>query len=552
MARTSARLQSAKAAASTKVEESKAQVTQAAHVASKKKKVSKVKLAAKTARTTPKKTGKAAAKRTVHKVAQDSQASSKVLKFASKTARKVHRTTERRAAKSAKGAAATREVIEIDQDTSDDDHIEIDEEEDEMSAYERQRQANIARNKQLMEAIGFTDLSRQKAAARTAAAERRDENRKLVKEERDSIPRRQSRRVQGQEVEFQAVAELPAVPKYKYDHAADDSDDDEAASWETVPKLHVGAFYQGGVSIAPVVPPTATASYSLDPRDVVKALPSRVYALAFHSAVSDVEGYLALWTPPVVRSNERQDDSCLATFRLHKRAISTLLFQDTALLSSCMGGVVKRLDLANPTAASSAAVVLACDAAITNFQVNQALGCMFLSCDDGSVIQTDLRTDATKLTHQHQYALHDKKINTVHCHPTNPHAFRNSVNCASFSPDGAAVVSVCLDDFVYLHDTRDLSLSAPRKIKHDNHSGQWLTKFHAAWDPKKTTDCEFVLGGNKRPRCIEIFGTTSPAPRQSLADETLFNSVHSLNIFHPTLPFLLGGNSSGRIAMWRQ
>ncbi|RLO02430.1 hypothetical protein DYB28_015838, partial [Aphanomyces astaci] len=131
-------------------------------------------------------------------------------------------------------------------------------------------------------------------------------------------------------------------------------------------------------------------------------------------------------------------------------------------------------------------------------------------------------------------------------------AFRNSVNCASFSPDGAAVVSVCLDDFVYLHDTRDLSLSAPRKIKHDNHSGQWLTKFHAAWDPKKTTDCEFVLGGNKRPRCIDIFGTTSPVPRQSLADETLFNSVHSLNIFHPTLPFLLGGNSSGRIAMWRQ
>ncbi|RHZ41332.1 hypothetical protein DYB26_012036, partial [Aphanomyces astaci] len=131
-------------------------------------------------------------------------------------------------------------------------------------------------------------------------------------------------------------------------------------------------------------------------------------------------------------------------------------------------------------------------------------------------------------------------------------AFRNSVNCASFSPDGAAVVSVCLDDFVYLHDTRDLSLSVPRKIKHDNHSGQWLTKFHAAWDPKKTTDCEFVLGGNKRPRCIDIFGTTSPVPRQSLADETLFNSVHSLNIFHPTLPFLLGGNSSGRIAMWRQ
>ncbi|RHY29474.1 hypothetical protein DYB32_005106 [Aphanomyces invadans] len=542
----------------------------------------------------------------------------------------------------------TKEVNMIEDDTSeetDEDpsgmamestHISSNDK-DEISAYERQRLANIARNKELMVQIGLADVSSEMKVRRSSLAEQREESRKRRKEGLDALPRRQSRRVQGKDAEFSPAFNLPIVVAANNNDDDNSDDDEEAASWETLAsdaKQHLGAFYRGLSNESSVIESSTAAAtkYSIDARDVVKALPSRIYSLAFHHAISgtpasltnlsiptiasstmlagiaDVEGNFALWTPPVDRSSDVE--SGLTAFRLHKRAISMLHFQDTSLLSSCMGGIVKRLDLgaADP---SAACVVVELDAAITSFHVNYALSCMLLSCDDGSVVQTDLRQHSKK--QQQSYTLHAKKINTVHCHPTEPKydrfsahdqgmtSFRSvfvtasldrsiklwdirklkaslaemthgkSVNCASFAPDGKTVVSVCLDNFVYLHNTSSIvaTLPSPQKIKHDNHSGQWLTKFHAAWvclsclpwfsilsethpqDPKKLTDCEFVLGGNKRPRCIDIFGTTSPKPRQMLSDDSLFTSVHSLNVFHPVLPVILGGNSSGRISMWR-
>ncbi|ETV90800.1 hypothetical protein H310_14469 [Aphanomyces invadans] len=494
----------------------------------------------------------------------------------------------------------TKEVNMIEDDTSeetDEDpsgmameftHISSNDK-DEISAYERQRLANIARNKELMVQIGLADVSSEMKVRRSSLAEQREESRKRRKEGLDALPRRQSRRVQGKDAEFSPAFNLPIVVAANNNDDDNSDDDEEAASWETLAsdaKQHLGAFYRGLSNESSVIESSTAAAtkYSIDARDVVKALPSRIYSLAFHHAISasstmlagiaDVEGNFALWTPPVDRSSDVE--SGLTAFRLHKRAISMLHFQDTSLLSSCMGGIVKRLDLgaADP---SAACVVVELDAAITSFHVNYGLSCMLLSCDDGSVVQTDLRQDSKK--QQQRYTLHAKKINTVHCHPTEPNVFvtasldrsvklwdirklkaslaelthGKSVNCASFAPDGKTVVSVCLDNFVYLHNTSSIvaTLPSPQKIKHDNHSGQWLTKFHAAWDPKKLTDCEFVLGGNKRPRCIDIFGTTSPKPRQMLSDDSLFTSVHSLNVFHPVLPVILGGNSSGRISMWR-
>ncbi|KAF0695647.1 Aste57867_13541 [Aphanomyces stellatus] len=514
--------------------------------------------------------------------------------------------TSARLAKGHGAAKATtkREPIVIESDSTHDveDDDDDDDEDNEggggMSAYEKQRLANIARNQEIMATIGFENLTEKKRrlkkeaadalAVRTAAKRRRQE-------ELATLPRRQSRRFQGKDAEYSLRMNAnKQFYAYKEDGSGgdvetavndDDDDDDEdkedeeeAASWaDTAGAEMLGAFCDGATETT--VRPSS-APYTLDARDIQKVVAYRVYSIALHPAAStsilagvgDTEGHVALWTPPVHRTDSDTTNGLVA-LRPHRQAVSALKFADTALFSSSFDGKLLRYDLAK----NAAMPVFQVDTGITNFDMRDDR--TLVSCDDGSLYVVDVRDAATTSSKKH--ILHDKKINTVHRHPIHSHVFATasldrtvklwdarklkaalvslphdkSVNGASFSPDGSSLVSVCQDNYVYLFridpTTGNLVKPAPQKIKHDNFSGRWLTKFQASWDPKKTTDCEFVLGGNKRPRCIEIFGTTSPKPRQTLVDDR-FASVHSLNVFHPTANVILGGNSSGRVALWRQ
>ena len=51
---------------------------------------------------------------------------------------------------------------------------------------------------------------------------------------------------------------------------------------------------------------------------------------------------------------------------------------------------------------------------------------------------------------------------------------------------------------------------------------------------------------------IDIFSSEKRGfPAMQLTDEYL-NSVNSLNVFHPTLNLLAGGNSSGKVYLWSE
>ncbi|CAK4956581.1 unnamed protein product [Aphanomyces euteiches] len=481
--------------------------------------------------------------------------------------------TESKKAKPKKSVAV--DIVKIETSESEDDN--------EVSAYERKRLENIERNKKLMATIGLTSAAsdikkeeKERIKARNAAKKRRQE-------ELENLPRRQSRRVQGQKAEFEIYHDLNDWIHEKrgtndQEDDQDDGTDEEAESWANADGAQLlGDFCDGLGKKSQVAAQHSDAPYSLDKRDVQKVIANRVYSMAVHSnssimtAIADTEGYVALWTTPVDHKKSSNQENGLVPLKPHKQAVSTLLFQDTSLLSSSFDGRLLQYDLTKNTSTE----VLNCDVSITNFQI-KSQDEMLVSGDDGSLFVVDRRDSKSK-----KHSLHEKKINTVHIHPNATSAFvtasldrtvklwdsrhlknavaslphEKSVNCASFSPDGAHLVTVCQDNFVYLYDINPssggLARENPKKIKHDNYSGRWLTKFHAAWDPKKTHDCEFVLGGNKRPRCIEIFGTTSPKPRQALLSDH-FNSVHSINIFHPVLNVIVGGNSSGRVALWRQ
>lgn len=76
------------------------------------------------------------------------------------------------------------------------------------------------------------------------------------------------------------------------------------------------------------------------------------------------------------------------------------------------------------------------------------------------------------------------------------------------------------------------------------HTGRWLSKISAVWDPKQD-DC-FVAGSMLRPRRLQVFHE-SGREQHTFTDQDYFNTVLPVTAFHPTRNALLGGNASGRL-----
>ncbi|NXT32618.1 WDR76 protein, partial [Pelecanoides urinatrix] len=176
---------------------------------------------------------------------------------------------------------------------------------------------------------------------------------------------------------------------------------------------------------------------------------------------------------------------------------------------------------------------------------------------DGNVAIVDRRTPGTSSELSADIGF--KRTRTVHVHPVNKQYFiaagstdvciydvrylksngnkpvsslkghTKSVASAYFSPvTGNRVVTVCADD----------------KLRHNNNTGRWLTRFRAIWDPKQE-DC-FVVGSMERPRQIQVFQDTGKL-LHSFYNLDCLGSVCSINVVHPSKNILVGGNSSGRL-----
>lgn len=76
------------------------------------------------------------------------------------------------------------------------------------------------------------------------------------------------------------------------------------------------------------------------------------------------------------------------------------------------------------------------------------------------------------------------------------------------------------------------------------HTGRWLSKLSAVWDPKQE-DC-FVVGSVAKPRTMHVFHESGQLQHSFLDAENL-STVPSITAFHPTKNALLGGNASGRL-----
>ncbi|KAL9837912.1 WD repeat-containing protein 76 [Geothlypis trichas] len=199
---------------------------------------------------------------------------------------------------------------------------------------------------------------------------------------------------------------------------------------------------------------------------------------------------------------------------------------------------------------------------------------------DGPVAVVDRRTPG--LSSELSVGIGFRRTRTVHVHPLNRQYFlaagstdvcvfdirylRNtkenkplssltghtkSVASAYFSPvTGSRVVTVCADDRLRVYDTTSLSSTVTllSSIRHNNNTGRWLTRFRAIWDPKQE-HC-FLVGSMAQPRQIEVFQDTGRL-LHSFCNVDCLGSVCSINVVHPSQSILVGGNSSGRLHVFK-
>jgi len=123
-----------------------------------------------------------------------------------------------------------------------------------------------------------------------------------------------------------------------------------------------------------------------------------------------------------------------------------------------------------------------------------------------------------------------------------------SVNSCNFNPQGDQVVTIAADDRIRLYDTSSLKPDmGPRcAIRHNNHTGRWLSPFRVCWDPSRRN--VFYTGSMDKPRTVEVWGSEGGnLVMQKNFRHDLLSSVCSIINVHPSMDVVIGGNSSGRV-----
>lgn len=185
--------------------------------------------------------------------------------------------------------------------------------------------------------------------------------------------------------------------------------------------------------------------------------------------------------------------------------------------------------------------------------IDHLVACTF-SGRDGSVHMCDVRKSYKSI-----YAL------TVADSPSKKehfHLHSKSINAAHISYDGSCIVSVSQDNTVKATALNpsdgSLVIKSTGKpsiitLRHDNHTGRWLSTFHPTFDPKCPS--AFLLGSMDRPRKIQVWSPSSTfASVECVATykNDHIGAVSSRFAFHPTQDILCGGNSSGRCYLIRK
>ncbi|XP_074925863.1 WD repeat-containing protein 76 isoform X2 [Chelonoidis abingdonii] len=464
-----------------------------------------------------------------------------------------------------------------------------------LSAYERKRLKNITENANFFASLKLLESA---ARLRKMATKGQSHGIKRVKPKKTEAEtvRRRSMRLQRVDPSGVPLPEIPAQPEPVIDEyprlppgplpmvPANQSKSSELMdtfldTWTKISQINSNDAEK---HICNLERYKASLSHMILSEDAVtKVVKNRIYSVAIHPsenrtlvAAGDKSGQIGLWD-----LNCKSEDG-VYVFIPHSQPVSCMYFSPfnpVHLLSLSHDGTVRCGDV---TRAVFEEVYRSEENSFSSFDfLADNASTLVVGQWDGDVAIVDRRTPGT--TSELIANINSKTTRTVHVHPVNRQYFiaagavnvcifdtrylkpngnkpisflsghTKSVASAYFSPiTGNRVVTTCADDTLRVYDTSSLSSTIPvlTAVRHNNNTGRWLTRFRAIWDPKQE-DC-FVVGSMARPRQIEIFQDTGER-LHSFYNVDYLGSVCSINAVHPTKNILVGGNSSGRLHVFK-
>ncbi|NWY75988.1 WDR76 protein, partial [Erithacus rubecula] len=451
-----------------------------------------------------------------------------------------------------------------------------------LSAYERKRLKNITENAKF-----FAALKLHESAARLnqLTTKRRSHITKRAKPrnaEEEPARRRSMRLLRVEPLDLplpeslsrSAPEEYPQVPTGPLPMIPEDQADNSKwtetllSTWMRISEVNTDHADWGKPDIKRYQ--ESLSSMVLSEENVRKVVKSRVCSMAIHPsqstilvAAGDKLGHVGLWN--VGCSSEEGAH----TFIPHSLQVSCMHFSpcNPAQLLSLGSDTLRCADV------TRAVIDEICrseeDLSCFDFLEENACSAI-VSRWGGAVAVVDRRTPG--VSPELSADIGFKRTRTVHVHPINRHYFlaagsvdvcvfdvrylkakgnkplsslpghTKSVASAYFSPvTGSRVVTVCADDKL-----RTCMFLLPRR--HNNNTGRWLSRFRAVWDPKQE-HC-FLVGSMAQPRQIQVFQDTGTLLHSHLGEH--LTSVCSINVVHPSQNILVGGNSSGRLHVFKQ
>ncbi|XP_064634938.1 WD repeat-containing protein 76-like [Lineus longissimus] len=471
-------------------------------------------------------------------------------------------------------------------------HSDIEDESEDVSAYEKKRLQNIQDNKTFLLELGIFQA---KEELQTLSTKKKKSTGIFTKKKKpELIPCRVSLRIANKAPEG---IQLPSKPEPTYgnyhfqprkpsglitmsDALKFDSEDNGAAYLS-----HMQTIARSDSSAKSISTSTSYDSIvksmkkmKINEKQVTKVVSSRIFSVAIHpsqtkvlAVAGDKGGQIGFWD--VESTDEKNNGVCI--YEPHSRPVTCLKFginDPQRVFSSSYDGTVRCCHIENGvfnevfrTSDEYEERCLAFD-----FVDRHSLA---VGIEDGSLVIQDTRTlPGASIS----YDVQDSPIKCVSVHPMkscyictssrNGNAYlwdtRNiknknpkplltfpcgrAVSSAHFSPvTGQSLLITSLDDRLRVADTSNMEEVKLRgSIRHDNHTGRWLTPFRAEWHPMR--DDLFVVGSMARPRQIDIYNDKCEVVKTFQDPENLA-SVSSINALHPSRNILVGGNASGKL-----
>merc|ERR1711997_1150674 len=325
---------------------------------------------------------------------------------------------------------------------------------------------------------------------------------------------------------------------------------------------------------------------------VAKVVPDRIFSLAIHPtetkllvAAGGKWGALGFWD---VQDNESKSHG-VQVIKHHSRPINCMTydtFDSSKLISTSYDGTCRIFDI-NEKKSSVIYGIPEDDASYTTYHAQVDRDCFLVTLGKSGIVGLIDRR-VSHLKPASNFKVYEKcSPKVVSVNPTKTNLFltpSNKGNCgiydmrkggksslmapltelighskaissAFFSPKtGSKVVTVAYDNKLRLYDTSDENLTAKilkpcKSISHNNQTGRWLTTFKAEWHPKR--DDVFFVGSMNQPRQIDVYSDQGDHFPMGDRGEYLA-SVCSIVKCHPTQDIVVGGNSSGRVHVFKE